>query len=73
MTRNTTTGAVLEAKILPALDRGGHQWRVQEETGTRPGGRKHQVDAFATRDGRRILVNVVTLEAFIRIANNGKL
>lgn len=32
--RNTSTGAVLEAMVLPALDRGGYSWRVQIETGT---------------------------------------
>lgn len=58
MTRNTSTGAVLEAMILPALDRGGYRWSVQASTGTRPGGRKHQVDAVATREGRRILVSL---------------
>lgn len=58
MTRSTTTGAVLEAMILPALDRGGYTWRVQAETGTRPGGRKHQADVFAMRDGRRVLVSL---------------
>lgn len=36
--RNTNTGGVLEAMILPALDRGGYTYRKQSETGTRPGG-----------------------------------
>ena len=40
--RNTSTGAVLEAMVLPALDRGGYTWRVQIETGTRPGGPRAQ-------------------------------
>ena len=26
--RNTSTGAVLEAMVLPALDRAGYAWRV---------------------------------------------
>lgn len=93
MTRSTTTGAVLEAMILPALDRGGYEWRVQAETGTRPGGRKHAADAaylvlggdgWSLRDYyvsgaladhliHARLVNVVTLEAFVRLANNGQL
>jgi len=56
--RNTSTGAVLEAMVLPALDRGGYVWRVQIETGTRPGGRRHQVDAIAEKDGRSVLVSL---------------
>jgi hypothetical protein len=58
MTRSTTTGAALEAMILPALDRGGYEWRVQAETGTRPGGRKHQADVIAVRAERRVLVSL---------------
>lgn len=56
--RNTSTGAVLEAMALPALDRGGYTWRVQVETGTRPGGRRHQVDAIAAKDGDDVLVSL---------------
>ena len=56
--RNTSTGAVLEAMVLPALDRGGYVWRVQVETGTRPGGRRHQVDAIAAKDGDDVLVSL---------------
>ena len=56
--RNTSTGAVLEAMVLPALDRGGYTWRVQVETGTRPGGRRHQVDAVAQKDGASVLVSL---------------
>jgi hypothetical protein len=56
--RNTSTGAVLEAMVLPALDRGGYTWKVQVETGSRPGGRKHQVDAVALKDGLDILISL---------------
>lgn len=56
--RNTSTGAVLEAMVLPALDRGGYVWRVQVETETRPGGRRHQVDAIAAKDGDDVLVSM---------------
>ena len=56
--RNTSTGAVLEAMVVPALDRGGYTWRVQVETGTRPGGRRHQVDAIAQKDGASVLVSL---------------
>ena len=44
--------------VLPALDRGGYAWRVQVETGTRPGGRRHQVDAIAAKDGDDVLVSL---------------
>lgn len=54
--RHTWTGAVLEAMLLPALDRGGYTWRVQVETGTRPSGRRHQVDAIAEEDGASVLI-----------------
>ncbi len=43
---------------MPALDRGGYTWRVQVETGTRPGGRRHQVDAIAQKDGASVLVSL---------------
>jgi|SRR5687767_11119935 len=56
--RNTSTGAVLEAMILPALDRGGYTWRVQIETGIRPGGRRHQVDAIAEKSNEQVLVSL---------------
>lgn len=56
--RNTNTGAVLEAMILPALERGGYAWRAQVETGTRPGGRRQRVDAVAERDGESILISL---------------
>ena len=56
--RNTNTGGVLEAMILPALERGRYSYRTQVKAGTRCGGGTHNVDA---------------LEAFIRLANNGQL
>ena len=56
--RNTNTGGVLEAMVLPALERGGYTHRAQAETGTRPGGRRHMVDALATKDGEAILVSL---------------
>lgn len=57
-TRNTTTGAVLEQMILPALTRGRYAVRSQVLTGLRPGGGPHKVDAFAEKDGVRILVSL---------------
>jgi hypothetical protein len=56
--RNTTTGAVLEAMIAPALKLGGYQVRTQVLLGSRPGGRKHNVDAVATKDGKTIVVSL---------------
>jgi hypothetical protein len=56
--RNTNTGAVLEAMILPTLARGGYTCEQQVVVGTRCGGGVHKVDAVATRDGRRVLVSL---------------
>ena len=56
--RNTSTGAVLEAMVLPALERGGYAWKAQVETGTRPGGRRQMVDAVAQKGGDSILVSL---------------
>jgi hypothetical protein len=44
--------------ILPALTRGGYQARTQVKTGARPGGGPHHVDAFAEKDGDRILISL---------------
>jgi hypothetical protein len=56
--RNTSTGAVLEAMVLPALERGGYTWRSQVATGTRPGGRRHFIDAVAERNGEVVLISL---------------
>ena len=56
--RNTSTGAVLEAMILPALARGGYTFQKQQRVGQRCGGRPHKVDAVATRGDDRILVSL---------------
>lgn len=56
--RDTRTGGVLEAMILPALERGGYAHRAQVIVGTRMGGRKHKVDATATKNGRSVLVSL---------------
>jgi len=45
--RDTRTGAVLEAMIIPALERGGYKWEKQVTVGTRPNGRRHKVDVIA--------------------------
>lgn len=57
--RNTTTGAVLESMVLPALTRGGYQYERQVKIGTRLGGGAHLVDVVATdHNGRRFLVSL---------------
>ena len=49
--RDTTTGAVLEAMVLPALERGGYEYFRQVEIGERLGGGKHIVDLVAYDEG----------------------
>ena len=56
--RNTSTGAVLEAMILPALEQGNYGWNKQVPVGTRPGGGRHLADAIATKNGETILVSL---------------
>ncbi|MBI4339938.1 MAG: hypothetical protein HY680_08300 [Chloroflexi bacterium] len=45
--RNTTTGAVLEEMVLPALRRGGYTIVTQAYIGQRLGGGRHRVDVLA--------------------------
>ena len=56
--RNTSTGAVLEAMILPALERGGYTHETQVKIGVRCGGGVHKVDAIARADASTILVSM---------------
>jgi hypothetical protein len=56
--RDTTTGGVLEAMILPALRRGGYSAQSQQTVGERLGGGRHVVDAIAEKGGQRYLVSV---------------
>lgn len=56
--RNTNTGGVLEAMILPALTRGGYANEKQVEIGTRCGGGTHKVDALARKGADTILVSL---------------
>ena len=56
--RDTRTGGVLERMVLPALERGGYTFRVQQNLGQRLGGGRHFVDAVVEKDGRRFLVSV---------------
>lgn len=45
--RKTTTGAVLESMVLPALRHGGYVYNTQINVGKRPGGGPHRVDVVA--------------------------
>lgn len=56
--RDTGTGGVLEAMVLPALKRGGYAYQTQVVVGKRLGGSKHKVDAIAEKDGERIIVSM---------------
>src|SRR5579883_128762 len=56
--RNTTTGSVLEAMILPALIQGGYAYLTQQDIGQRFGGGRHFVDVIAERENRRYLISL---------------
>jgi hypothetical protein len=56
--RNTNTGGVLEAMVLPALVRGGYVHETQVNVGLRCGGGTHKADAIAQRDSDKIIVSV---------------
>lgn len=56
--RDTRTGGVLERMVLPALERGGYTFSVQQNLGQRLGGGRHFVDAVVEKDGRTFLVSV---------------
>jgi hypothetical protein len=57
--RSTTTGAVLEQMVLPALRRGGYQYAAQVDIGKRFGGGRHVVDVVAADGvGHRYLISL---------------
>lgn len=56
--RDTTTGSVLEQMVLPALKRGGYEYRTQVNIGTRLGGGRHFADAIAEKAGHKWLVSM---------------
>lgn len=58
MAQNTNTGAVLEAMILPALNRGGYTSLRQQKVGQRCGGGVHKVDAIVEKNDQKILVSL---------------
>jgi len=51
--RDTRTGGVMEAMVLPALERGGYEYFRQVDIGERLGGGKHLVDLVAYDEGGR--------------------
>lgn len=56
--RNTNTGGVLEAMVLPALERGGYRHETQVHVGVRCGGGTHKADAIARRGTDEILISL---------------
>jgi hypothetical protein len=57
--RNTTTGAVLEQMVLPALELGGYEYFRQMDIGERLGGGRHIVDLVAyDAAGRGFLISL---------------
>jgi PD-(D/E)XK nuclease superfamily protein len=56
--RNTNTGGVLEAMVLPALERGGYRCETQINVGVRCGGGTHKADAMARLGTDEILVSL---------------
>lgn len=56
--RDTGTGRILEAMIIPALTGGGYVCLKQHHVGDRFGGGKHFVDVVAEKDGKKFLVSL---------------
>jgi hypothetical protein len=56
--RNTNTGGVLEAMVVPALERGGYASEGQVNVGVRCGGGTHRVDAVARSGSDDILISL---------------
>ena len=58
MARDTRTGGVLEAMVLPALECGGYGYRTQANIGQRLGCGVHKVDVIAEKDNRHVLISL---------------
>lgn len=57
--RRTTTGAVLEQMILPALKHGAYQYQTRVNIGQRLGGGKHIIDVLAEEpEGKKFLISL---------------
>ncbi|HEY9785963.1 MAG TPA: hypothetical protein V6D17_11215 [Candidatus Obscuribacterales bacterium] len=54
--RDTGTGRILEAMIVPALQGGGYETYVQEHVGARFGGGKHLIDVVAESADRQLFL-----------------
>ena len=56
--RDTGTGRILEAMVLPALAGGGYAYSLQVHVGERLGRGAHFVDVVAEKDGRKLLISL---------------
>lgn len=56
--RQTSTGRVLEAMVMPSLAAGGYQCDQQVVVGVRPNGRKHVADVVATRAEQSMIISL---------------
>jgi len=56
--RNTRTGGVLERMVLPALEHGGYEYRIQVDIGRRLGIGHHFVDVIAEKDCCKFLISM---------------
>lgn len=57
--RDTGTGKILEAMIVPALEGGGYKTHLQQHVGERFGGGKHIIDVVAEDEiGKHFLVSL---------------
>lgn len=59
MARDTRTGRMFEATVVPALTMAGYGYAPQVHVGQRPNNRKHIVDAVVqNNDGTKLLVSL---------------
>jgi hypothetical protein len=58
MARNTTTGAVLENMVLPALEKGGYSHQSQVNIGQRLSGGRHYADVIAKKGDDTVLISL---------------
>jgi hypothetical protein len=58
MARDTRTGGVLEAMILPSLERGRYDYKVRVKIGQRLGCGSHFVDVIAEKDSKKYLISL---------------
>ena len=58
MSRDTTTGSVLEDSLIPALERIGYRFTKQAVVGEKVNGRKHRVDLLVEDSDGQFLVEM---------------